>query len=209
MPEPMGGFMFVWPFIIGAFLAYLVGSVPFGLIISKIFNLPDPRKIGSKNIGATNVLRSGNKIAAGITLLFDFSKGIGPVFAAMEFGLDMAFYVSIAAVLGHIFPFWLKFRGGKGVATGIGVLIGFYWPIGLLICCVWIIIAITTKFSSIAAIIAISSIPLLGWCWGDSLVIWLGLFISVLVIAKHKANIKRLFSGQEPKISFLKNKNNV
>jgi len=206
MPEPMGGLPYLWPFLIGAILGYLIGSIPFGLIFSKIFDLPDPRKIGSKNIGATNVLRSGNKLAAVLTLLCDFGKGIGSVFLALEFGLDMAFYVSLAAVIGHIFPIWLKFKGGKGVATSIGVLIGFFWPIGLSICAVWLFVAVMFRYSSLAAIIAISTSVLFAWIWENPLVVWLGLFLSVLVITKHRENIKRLINGKESKIILNINK---
>ena len=210
MPDPMGGLSYGWPFIIGAVLGYLIGSIPFGVIISKIFSLPNPRNIGSKNIGATNVLRSGNKIAALLTLVLDGLKGALPVIIAWNLGMDMAFYVGAAAVLGHIFPIWLKFQGGKGVATSIGVILGLCWPVGIIICGIWSLVAILSRYSSLAAIIALASSPFIAWALATPPpAIWLSVFVSIIVIARHSANIYRLCIGNEAQIKIFKQKTDV
>ena len=200
MPDPMGGFEYGWPFIVGAAIAYLVGAIPFGIVISRLFGLADPRQIGSKNIGATNVLRTGNKAAAALTLVLDGGKGAVAAIIGAQFGLDMAVYAAGAAVLGHLFPVWLKFRGGKGVATTLGALLGVFWPVGVIACAMWLLTAAVFRFSSLAAIAAIGSAPLFAWLLAELPVFWLSAFLAVIVIARHHENIRRLLTGAEPKI---------
>jgi acyl phosphate:glycerol-3-phosphate acyltransferase len=198
----------VWFAIVG----YLCGSIPFGLLLTRMAGLGDVREIGSGNIGATNVLRTGNKKIAALTLLCDALKGLLPVLAATYVDTPHAATAAgFGALAGHIFPVWLKFKGGKGVATGLGVLFGWNWMLGLVFCAVWLLIFLLKKISSLSALTA--STLTVAATFG--LAAWRGesgmpaLFLPVMVLAvvvfvTHRANIRRLLKGEEPKSSFSK-----
>src|SRR4030081_2866226 len=163
---------FDWPFALPCAVAlatgYLLGSIPFGLILTRCAGTPDIRSIGSGNIRATNWLRTGNKTLAAATLIGDALKGTAAVLATRYlFGLDAAMAAAGGALLGHIFPVWLRFRGGKGVATYIGLLIGLAWPAALAFCLIWLAIAALTRYSSLAALVASAAMPLVVWFIGD------------------------------------------
>ena len=190
-----------FPAIIAAVLGYLSGSVPFGLILTKLAGLGDVRSIGSGNIGATNVLRTGNKGLAAATLLLDALKGTVPALVGYHFfGVEGGVIAGFAAFLGHIFPVWLGFKGGKGVATYIGVLFGLDWRMGLLFLIVWIATAVVTRYSSLSALVASIVIPAVTFFVGDLRVAALFAVMSVIVWIKHNANIGRLLSGTEGRI---------
>ncbi len=180
---------------------YLLGSIPFGLIITRIAGLGDVRRIGSGNIGATNVLRTGNKKLAALTLLLDALKGTVAVLIAAIWGPAFGIAAGFAAFLGHLFPVWLGFRGGKGVATYLGVLIALAWKAALVFAIVWIAIAYLTRYSSLAALLAAVAVPLSLFFWfGPASVAWLFTVMSVIVFFKHHANIRRLLDGNETRI---------
>ena len=183
-------------------LAYGLGSIPFGLLLTKTAGLGDIRAIGSGNIGATNVLRTGRKGLAAATLLLDALKGAAAVLLARMYmdDPDIALLAGLAAVLGHLFPIWLRFKGGKGVATGLGVLLAASWPIGLAACAVWLIVAATARLSSLAALAAFAAAPCIALFLGEFGVVKLSFTIAVLVFVRHQANIRRLFAGTEPRI---------
>ena len=191
--------------------AYLLGSVPFAVLSSKIFGLADPRSYGSKNPGATNVLRSGNKTAAIVTLLGDAAKGWLAVFLAQNYGGDYGFgqafvgFVSLAVFLGHLYPVFLKFKGGKGVATAAGVLLALDPFLGLATLATWLFVAFTLRYSSLAALIAAASAPFYAFLfWGsDPKLMAVGL-IAMALIGKHWSNLQRLMAGTEPKIGAKK-----
>jgi acyl phosphate:glycerol-3-phosphate acyltransferase len=195
--------------VAAALLGYLLGSIPFGLVLTRLAGLGDIRQIGSGNIGATNVLRTGNKPLALATLLLDSGKGAVAALVALDLagrvlGPDMAMTAAVlaagGAMLGHSFPVWLGFKGGKGVATAIGVLLAVCWPVGLLACLTWLAVAGLFRISSLSALTAIALSPLTGWWFGGPLVAGLCLFIAILVFIRHEANIRRLLKGEEPKI---------
>jgi glycerol-3-phosphate acyltransferase PlsY len=179
---------------------YLLGSVPFGLLLTRAAGGPDIRAIGSGNIGATNVLRTGRRGIAAATLLCDVLKGALAVFAAARYGTDAALAAGLGAFLGHLFPVWLKFKGGKGVATYIGLLIGLHWPAALLFCAIWLAVAAVSRYSSLAALIASALTPLGLWFFGLPSVAALFLLLTVLLWVMHRANITRLLDGSEGKI---------
>ncbi|HRO13382.1 glycerol-3-phosphate 1-O-acyltransferase PlsY [Amaricoccus sp.] len=182
-------------------LAYLLGSIPFGVLITRALGLGDLRSIGSGNIGATNVLRTGHKGAAAATLLLDAAKGAVAVLAARALAGEAAAMVAgFAAFLGHLFPVWLGFRGGKGVATFLGIMLALAWPAGLAACATWLAVAAATRFSSLAALAAAALAPLWLWLFGRPDAIWLGLALAALVWVRHRANIGRLLAGSEPRI---------
>lgn len=182
-------------------LGYALGSIPFGLLLTRAAGLGDIRAIGSGNIGATNVLRTGRKGLAGATLLLDGAKGVAAVLLARWLGgHQAALWAGGGAVLGHLFPVWLGFRGGKGMATALGVLLGAAWPVGLLCCLVWLVVAKLARLSSLATLAAIALAPLFAFALADGGLVKLSLAIAVLVFARHHANIRRLLSGQEPRI---------
>jgi acyl phosphate:glycerol-3-phosphate acyltransferase len=184
-----------------AVLAYLLGSVPFGILITRAMGLGDLRQIGSGNIGATNVLRTGNKRAALATLLLDGGKGaIAVLVARWLVAEDAAQLAGLAAFLGHLFPVWLKFRGGKGVATFLGVLIAIQWPVGLGVCAVWLVAALVTRTSSIAALMAAASPPLWMLYFKDATPLILSFVLTILIYVRHYENLKRIKAGTEPKI---------
>ncbi len=180
-------------------LGYLLGSIPFGLILARAGGLGDIRKIGSGNIGATNVLRTGNRALALATLLLDGSKGAPAVLIARHFG-DPALLPGLAALLGHIFPVWLGFKGGKGVATGLGVLLAECLPVGLIACAAWVAVALAARISSLAALSAFAIAPLAALALGHSRLALLALAMAMLIYWKHGPNIARLRSGTEPRI---------
>src|SRR5271166_4783430 len=187
--------------IAGCLLGYLLGAIPFGLLLTKAAGLGDIRGIGSGNIGATNVLRTGRKGLAAATLLLDGLKGAAAVLIVRALaGQEIALYAGLAAVLGHLFPIWLKFKGGKGVATGLGVLIAASWPIGVAACAVWLLVAATARLSSLAALAAFASAPCAGLILENFGVVKLAFTIAVLVFVRHQANIRRLIAGTEPRI---------
>ena len=182
-------------------VAYLLGSVPFGLVIARAFGLGDIRKVGSGNIGATNVLRTGNKVAALLTLLLDAGKGALAVLAARwMLGEEAAQIAGFGAFLGHCYPLYLGFRGGKGVATYLGTLLALAWPLGLLACATWLVAAAVTRISSLSALVAAALAPLWALALG-----WSGLAVALvgmgaLIFLRHRPNIRRLLAGEEPRI---------
>ena len=187
--------------VIWAVLGYLLGSVPFGIVITRALGLGDLRKIGSGNIGATNVLRTGHKGAALATLLLDSGKGAIAVLLARWLGGETAAVMAGAgALLGHCFPVWLGFRGGKGVATFLGTLIALYWPLGLAACAIWMLVALVTRISSLSALVAVGTSPLIALLMGQGLIAAAALFMAALIFWRHKENITRLLAGTEPKI---------
>lgn len=200
MPDSLGGLEHSWPLYVGFAVAYLCGSVPFGLLLTRTAGLGDIRRVGSGNIGATNVLRTGNKKLAALTLLLDALKGLIPVLIAWRFGVGMAAVVAAGAVVGHVAPVWLKFRGGKGVATAIGVFLGLAWPVGLMICATWLAVAFASRYSSLAAIVSIGAAPAYALWLADPLRALVALIIAVIVILRHHDNIRRLIVGEESKI---------
>ena len=183
-------------------LGYALGSVPFGLLLTLGAGLGDIRSIGSGNIGATNVLRTGRRWLAVATLLLDGGKGAAAVLLAGSLGGSSAagLWAGLGAVLGHLFPIWLGFRGGKGVATGLGVLIAAAWPVGLLACVIWLACAAVLRISSAAALIAFALASPLATLLAGRDVAAMALAVTVLVFARHAANIRRLLDGTEPSI---------
>ena len=180
---------------------YLAGSIPFGILISKVLGLGDLRKVGSGNIGATNVLRTGNKLAAFLTLLFDFSKGLCAVLIARHFFGEDAVQVSAAsALMGHCFPIWLRFRGGKGVATFLGATIALSFIIGIICCFVWLFVAVVRKMSSLASLTSSASAPIAAIFLNHPNTILLLVLLMGIVFFRHKQNIDRIIKGVEPKI---------
>jgi glycerol-3-phosphate acyltransferase PlsY len=179
---------------------YLLGSIPFGLLLTRAAGAPDIRTIGSGNIGATNVLRTGRKWLAATTLFCDMFKGTVAVLVAKHFGMDAALAAGLGAFVGHLFPIWLTFKGGKGVATYIGVLIGLYWPAALAFCVIWLSIAAASRYSSLAALIASALTPLGLWAFGRPHVATLFLFLTAALWFMHRENIARLLNGTEGKI---------
>ena len=187
--------------ILWAVIGYLLGSIPFGIVITRALGLGDLRKIGSGNIGATNVLRTGNKPAALATLLLDSGKGaIAVLLARALAGQDAALIAGAAAFLGHLYPVWLGFRGGKGVATFLGTLLALAWPVGLAACGTWLVTAIVTRISSLSALVAAASVAIWMWVFGQPQMIALGIILAALIFWRHSANIQRILAGTEPKI---------
>lgn len=192
----------VWPALVAALLiGYFAGSIPSGVIVARLFGLGDLRAIGSGNIGATNVLRTGDKRAAALTLFLDMAKGFIPVAALLAFRGDAAAqFGALGAVLGHMFPVWLRFRGGKGVATFLGVSLGLSPPAGALCCLVWLGAAAIFRISSLSALLMTLSAPLWLWLLGREGAIWVAALLILLVWIKHGPNIARLLRGAEPRI---------
>jgi glycerol-3-phosphate acyltransferase PlsY len=181
-------------------VGYLLGSIPFGLILTKLFQAGDLRSIGSGNIGATNVLRTGRKGLAAATLLLDMAKGLAAVLLAWRFWPDAAGFAALGAILGHCFPIWLRFRGGKGVATLMGVSLGLAWPIGLTYAAVWIGMLALTRISSLAGMSAACAAPIAALAIGRPELAPVLAALAVLVLWLHRANIARLRAGTEPKV---------
>ena len=203
-------------------LSYALGSVPFGVVFAKLFGLPDPRTIGSGNIGATNMLRTGNKKVALLTLLFDAGKGAAavlltyhlfrtPLVAGCETlaecptAIDNPHYGALAALVaavGHMYSPWLKFKGGKGMATVLGASLAFSWPVGMAALILWVLTCYTTRFVSVASIVALATVPLVTWLRIDSTSAFILAIAAGIAIWRHKDNIKRLHQGFEPRIKF-------
>ena len=189
---------------------YLFGSIPFGLILTRLAGLGDIRRIGSGNIGATNVLRTGNKALAAATLILDGAKGAVAVLVAQHlYGPDAAIVAGAGAFLGHLFPVWLKFHGGKGVATTIGIFLAIAWPVGLIACAVWLLVALLFRYSSLAALIAVAAAPVAAWFLANHQTAGLALFLAVIVWQRHHENIGRLLKGRESRISLGGSKKNA
>jgi glycerol-3-phosphate acyltransferase PlsY len=184
------------PFLLG----YLLGSIPFGLLLTRAAGLGDIRKVGSGNIGATNVLRTGHKGLAAATLLLDALKGVVAVLIARQLGELAAVGAAAGAVLGHMFPVWLSFKGGKGMATALGVMWGLAWPVGAIACAAWLAFAAIFRYSSLATLLSIGVAAIAAWFLTDSRAAMLLTLLVPLVWARHHQNIARLLAGTEPKI---------
>ncbi len=179
---------------------YLLGSIPFGLVLTRMFGGVDPRTVGSQNIGATNVLRTGNKKLAAATLLFDALKGTLAVVVAAQFGAYYAILAGLGAFFGHLYPVWLRFKGGKGVATFLGVALGLVWPAALVFAVVWLGVAYITRYSSAAALAAAVATPVAMFAMGLGDAAELFVALAVMLWFKHRSNIERLMAGTEGKI---------
>ena len=200
MPDPIN-WSLALPYYLAAIAGgYLLGSIPSGLILTRLAGHGDVRNIGSGNIGATNVLRTGSKALATLTLIADILKGTIAVRLGFLWGPDIAVMAGLGAFLGHLFPVWLRFRGGKGVATYIGVLAGLYWPAALIFGAVWLATAALTRYSSLSALIASLATPgVLAW-FGQWQAMELFILLTLLVYVRHAGNIKRLAKGEESRI---------
>jgi acyl phosphate:glycerol-3-phosphate acyltransferase len=188
--------------LLTAALAYLLGSVPFGIVITRLLGLGDLRQIGSGNIGATNVLRTGSKGAALATLLLDAAKGgVAVLIARLALGEDAAQVAALASFLGHLFPVWLGFRGGKGMATFIGTVLVLDWQVGLAVCGTWVVVAALTRTSSVATLMAAASTS--GWLFvfNEGRMLLLVMALTLLIYLRHSENLKRIKAGVEPKIA--------
>ncbi len=201
MPDPIS-WDFAGPYLLAAFLGgYLLGSIPFGLLLARLAGLGDIRTIGSGSIGATNVLRTGRKGLAAATLLLDGGKGAGAVLLAGLWGPDPQLMAALGAVLGHIFPFWLRFQGGKGVATVLGVLLALAWQAGLAACATWLLVAGLLRYSSLAGLVSLAAAPLYIWLFTRDLqLVEMIAVLAAMVWIRHRVNIARLLKGEEPKI---------
>lgn len=189
------------PLIYAIVLGYLCGSVPFGLLLTRAAGLGDIRQIGSGNIGATNVLRTGNRPVAAATLVLDAAKAALPVLVATYYwGANAGMLAAIGAFLGHCFPVWLGFKGGKGVAVMIGSLLALYWPLGLIFCAVWLLIAFAQKLSSLAALTAAATAPIFAFVLVNEWLAGAVAVMAILLFFQHRENIARLMAGSEPRI---------
>lgn len=187
--------------IIWAVFGYLLGSIPSGVVLTRVMGLGDLRAIGSGNIGATNVLRTGNKTAAALTLVFDAAKGaIAVLLARFITGEDAVQVAALAAMIGHCYPVWLKFKGGKGVATFLGLMLALAWPVGIGCCIVWLFAAAVTRTSSMGGLAAASASTILMVALGYGYALLLGIALTILLYVRHRANIIRIKAGTEPKI---------
>ena len=200
MPDPISWSQALPYFAAGFLVAYLLGSIPFGLLLTKFSGTGDIREIGSGNIGATNVLRTGRKGLAIATLLLDAAKGCVAVLIGQSFGPDLAIIAAWGAVLGHLFPVWLKFKGGKGGATALGVGIGLVPILALYAGLTWLAVAILLRYSSLATLLAIAAAPIYAWLLGYHQIAEAFVPIALLIWLKHHANIRRLLAGEESKI---------
>jgi glycerol-3-phosphate acyltransferase PlsY len=195
----------MWPWLLAAFaLGYALGSIPFGLLLTRAAGLGDIRKVGSGNIGATNVLRTGRKGLAAATLLLDALKGVLAVVLAWQIGRDAALAAAAGAVLGHMFPVWLNFKGGKGMATTLGVLWALAWPVGALACAIWLLVAAIFRYSSLATLLGIALAALASWWLAHPAIALFATLLVPLVWARHHENIGRLAAGTETKIGAKK-----
>jgi acyl phosphate:glycerol-3-phosphate acyltransferase len=200
MPDPIS-WSTSWPYVAAALaFGYLLGSIPFGLVITKFAGTQDIRSIGSGNIGATNVLRTGRKGLAAATLLCDALKGTAAVLIAAVWGPILAIVAGVGAFLGHLFPVWLSFRGGKGVATFLGVLIAIWWKGALMFAGIWLAVAYLSRYSSLSALVASAVVPGALWMAGLRLEAGAFLLMTILLFVMHRANIGRLVAGTEGKI---------
>lgn len=201
MPDPINWSIALPYYLLALCGGYLLGAIPFGLLLTKLAGTSDIRAIGSGNIGATNVLRTGRKGLAALTLLCDMLKGSVAVMLMFAlWGRDHAIIAGFGAFVGHLFPFWLGFKGGKGVATYIGVLAALIWQAAAVFVAVWLIVAAITRYSSLSALLASAVISPLLWAWGDRQEAQLFLVMTALIWLMHRANIARLWKGTEPRI---------
>ena len=200
MPDPIDWGLALPYYSAALAFGYLLGSVPFGLLLTRIAGLGDVRDIGSGNIGATNVLRTGNKGLAALTLAADILKGLAAAYIGLQWGPDTGVIAGFGAFIGHLIPVWLKFRGGKGVATYIGVLMGLHWPSMLGFAFVWLLVAGVSRYSSIAALAASAATPALLAYFGQWQSMEVFTVMTILVYLRHRANIGRLIQGKESKI---------
>ncbi|HSE77800.1 MAG TPA: glycerol-3-phosphate 1-O-acyltransferase PlsY [Alphaproteobacteria bacterium] len=205
MPDPIS-WSFVWPYFLAAFAgAYLLGSIPFGLVVTRAAGLGDIRAIGSGNIGATNVLRTGRKWLAALTLALDGAKGALAVLLAQQWGPDMGLMAGYGALVGHMFPVWLRFKGGKGMATALGIWLVIALPVGLAACATWLVVAALSRYSSLASLLSLAASPLYAWyISGDLQLVQFGIIVTALVWTRHHANLRRLLTGQESRIGRTK-----
>lgn len=187
-------------FALTVVVSYLVGSIPFGLLLTKIAGAGDLRAIGSGNIGATNVLRTGRKGLAALTMILDVLKGVVVVLIAKRWHLDLGVTAAFFAVIGHNFPIWLRFKGGKGVATTFGVMVAISWPVGLAGGATWLAVLLITRISSLGALAALATVPFYAWWLSSESVVLLASMLAVLGIVRHHANIRRLLAGEEGRI---------
>jgi glycerol-3-phosphate acyltransferase PlsY len=200
MPEAMN-WSLAWPYFLGALVVgYLIGSIPFGVVLTRLTGGPDLRRIGSGNIGATNVLRTGNRKLAALTLLGDMLKGTLAVWLGWRFGPNTALLAALGAFLGHLFPVWLNFRGGKGVATFLGCLLGLKALAGGAFILLWLGVAALTRYSSLSALIASAAMPPLLWWLGERQMAEMALLLVAMLWFMHRENIRRLLAGSEGKI---------
>jgi len=203
MTGPVDGFSVA--FLLVVIGGYLLGSIPFGLVLTRLAGLGDIRSIGSGNIGATNVLRTGRKALAAVTVILDGGKGwlavyvVGRDWGFVE-GLDAGLFAGFAAVIGHNFPIWLKFRGGKAVATTLGVLLAAYFPAGVAACAVWLVTAAVFRYSSLAGMVGLAAPPVYAFWAGAYPVMITAVALALLSVFRHRANIERLIRGEETKI---------
>jgi glycerol-3-phosphate acyltransferase PlsY len=187
--------------LLWAVIGYLLGSIPFGMVLARLMGLGNLREIGSGNIGATNVLRTGNKTAAALTLLLDGGKGaVAVLLARAVAGEDAAQIAGFAAFLGHCYPVWLRFAGGKGVATFLGLLLALAWPVGVAACLTWLATAVVTRISSLSALVAAVAVPLWMLVLGFPGTILLAALLAAVILWRHRGNISRILNGTEPKI---------
>ncbi|MBB42904.1 MAG: acyl-phosphate glycerol 3-phosphate acyltransferase [Rhodospirillaceae bacterium] len=192
---------FSYPYILTALgCGYLLGSIPFGYLITRYAGLGDIRSVGSGNIGATNVLRTGKKHLAAATLIMDTGKGVLTVLIGSQFGPDIQIIAAFGALCGHFFPIWLRFKGGKGVATSLGLMLALTWPIALCSLATWVAVIFLTRYSSLAALIASALAPILAWYFSTAQIAEFYTIMVCLIWVRHFSNIKRLLSGTETKI---------
>jgi glycerol-3-phosphate acyltransferase PlsY len=187
-----------------AIIAYLLGSIPFGLLLTRLAGSGDIRRVGSGNIGATNVLRTGNKALAALTLLLDVGKGAAAILIGALWGTEAALVAAVVVVIGHMFPVWLRFRGGKGVATALGVLLALAWPVAVIAAALWLATALISHYSSLAALVAAVAAPGIAWIFADPPRAMIVSVIAILVVLRHRGNVQRLLAGTESRISFRK-----
>ena len=200
MVDLLGDLTHQWPYGLAALAGYLLGSIPFGVVLTRLAGMGDIRKMGSGNIGATNVLRTGRKDLAALTLLLDAAKGAAAVLLAGQYGPDMAILAGGGAMLGHVAPVWLAFKGGKGIATALGIALALSWKAGLVLIAIWLVVAAVTRYSSVAGLAAGVA--------GPGVLNWLGtkqqgefmIGIAMLIILRHLPNIRRLMRFEEPRI---------
>lgn len=196
---------FSWPYLLAALGGgYVLGSIPFGLVLTRFSGLGDVRNIGSGNIGATNVLRTGRKGLAALTLILDLCKGAAAVLVGGLYGPDVAIVAGLGAFLGHLFPVWIGFRGGKGVATACGILIALNWQTGLILMGLWVLLLVTTRYSSLAALLASVAAPALAFYFATPQIGEFAAVVAAIVWIRHWANIRRLISGTETRIGAKK-----
>ena len=206
MPDPLGSFAYTWPFYAAVVLGYLIGSIPFGLVLTRLAGLGDIRNIGSGSIGATNVLRTGNKTLAAATMVLDIGKGAIAVLIANMYGPDIAVLAAGGAFIGHCFPVWLKFNGGKGVATAAGILLAIAPLVGLAALATWLTVVVLFRYSSLAALVAALGAPFYAYYLVNLQIAELAGFMVIVIFIRHHQNIRRLLTGTEGRISFSRKK---